>query len=260
MSIMANYWANKDWQVSLITLSGEGYDFYPLDKRINRIGLDYQFPSNSIVRAIYFNIKRLFLLRAAIKQSEPDVVISFMDRMNVMVLIATIGLKATVLISERVDPSKQFIGKGWNTLRKLVYPFARHLIVQSTVVLQWANNNWPRLSSVIIVNPVFVSVNNGSQVLDQNFQWCIAMGRLTEQKGFDLLLSAFAQAKSNDLLDKWRLVILGEGEQRKILKHQITRLGLTKEVVMPGRVKNPEDYLNQADIFILSFIIKNNRL
>lgn len=76
-----------------------------------------------------------------------------------------------------------------------------------------------------------------------------AVGRLSPEKGFDILLSGMASlvGEGFDL----RLVILGEGGQRKELSRQIMSLGLTGRVLMPGYVADAKHYLAHFDLFIL---------
>ena len=77
----------------------------------------------------------------------------------------------------------------------------------------------------------------------------IAVGRLHPQKGFDLLLKAFAriQAKYPD----WQMTILGEGPMRTELEALRAQLKLTNHVHFPGLVSNVRDYLDQADLFVM---------
>ncbi len=74
-------------------------------------------------------------------------------------------------------------------------------------------------------------------------------GRLVFQKNFDLLLNAFARALNNREL---RLIILGEGKQRKHLEDLAAKLGLKDRVDFPGFVPNPVAYMARADLFCLS--------
>jgi len=253
MTLMANYWSDKEWQVTLITLSDHYHDFYYLESGVKRIGLNCLGPSRNALHACFWNIKRLRLLRQEIEYSSPDVIISFMDRMNVMTLLASMGLNIPILISERIDPREHVTGKIWTFLRNRLYVYAKILIVQSSSVKGWATENWPQLSNTVIFNPVIIPIKNKSDyVLNPTFKWCVAMGRLTDQKGFDILLSAFSKLIGREGGDHWRLVILGEGEQRSLLEKQCRDLGIKEYVQMPGRVKNPADYLYKADLFILS--------
>ncbi len=78
----------------------------------------------------------------------------------------------------------------------------------------------------------------------------IAVGRLAEQKGFDLLL--IAHKKLINLGIRHNLVILGEGPQRNFLEQKIRDLDIAGSVFLPGFVDNPIHYMKMAKIFILS--------
>ena len=76
------------------------------------------------------------------------------------------------------------------------------------------------------------------------------MGRLVEQKGFDLLLRSF-RAVSDKYAD-WSLKILGEGPLRQQLEMQVQTLGLLGRAQILGNVSDPFAVLRGADLFVLS--------
>jgi glycosyltransferase involved in cell wall biosynthesis len=78
----------------------------------------------------------------------------------------------------------------------------------------------------------------------------VAVGRLNEQKGFDLLLNAFAEIA--DKIPDWRLMIFGEGPDRATLEHQLSRLNLTDRAFLPGASATPSAWIAACDIFVLS--------
>jgi len=77
----------------------------------------------------------------------------------------------------------------------------------------------------------------------------LATGRLTEQKDYETLLRAVAIARASRPL---RLLILGEGEQRRSLEAFAASLGIKDHVSMPGFTANPYAYMCAADVFALS--------
>jgi glycosyltransferase involved in cell wall biosynthesis len=77
----------------------------------------------------------------------------------------------------------------------------------------------------------------------------LAAGRLHRQKGFDVLLEAFAIARSE--VD-CRLVILGEGPERAALLARAERLGLSYDIDLPGFCANPFALMSRAGAFVLS--------
>lgn len=79
-------------------------------------------------------------------------------------------------------------------------------------------------------------------------QYILGVGRLTRQKRFDLLIKAYHQAN----IKEYKLVILGEGNQREELEKLIDKLNLNDSVFMPGFVNNPYPWYKNAKLFVLS--------
>lgn len=78
----------------------------------------------------------------------------------------------------------------------------------------------------------------------------VNVGRLTEQKGQDHLLRAFAEVKKKH--PDYRLLILGDGELKENLEELAGELGIKEDVMFAGKVVNPAAYLKKSDIFVLS--------
>jgi len=76
------------------------------------------------------------------------------------------------------------------------------------------------------------------------------MGRLVAAKGFDVLLHAW-QRVAADASD-WKLVIRGEGEERKALTALVRQLGLQDSVSLPGICQDAQQAYEQASVFCLS--------
>lgn len=74
-------------------------------------------------------------------------------------------------------------------------------------------------------------------------------GRLTTQKGHELLLQAFSRVCREV---PCRLMILGEGELHDDLEQQVHKLGIAAQVIFAGWRQNPFRSLAAADIFVLS--------
>ncbi|HPY08888.1 MAG: glycosyltransferase [Patescibacteria group bacterium] len=73
-----------------------------------------------------------------------------------------------------------------------------------------------------------------------------SLGRLTEQKGFKILIEAISKTKHKNFLVK----IGGEGELKEVLQKQIDNLGLSERIFLLGQV-DPIDFLKEIDIFVL---------
>ena len=76
----------------------------------------------------------------------------------------------------------------------------------------------------------------------------VASGRLTYQKGFDVLLRAFALARAGRPL---RLMVLGKGPEQSRLQALADELGIAADVELSGHVANPLPFLRRAALFVL---------
>jgi glycosyltransferase involved in cell wall biosynthesis len=81
-----------------------------------------------------------------------------------------------------------------------------------------------------------------------------AVGRMAEQKGFDLLIDAYASAfkKSKDKPTFPNLVIVGDGELLGALKQQLLETGIDEKVILHGFTSNPYYIIANSHAFILS--------
>jgi len=153
-----------------------------------------------------------------------------------------------VVVSERVDPAGQVVGRMFGLARRFTYPWAARTVVQTTRVARY----FPlRMQSRIAVlpNPIAVALRTATPDEpgpDGRFR-VIAVGRLEWQKGFDRLIPAFAQVAARYPL--WDLHLYGEGTQRAVLSDQVAALGLGTRVKMPGVTSAIHEALAASHIF-----------
>lgn len=251
ISAMANYWARQNKLVTLLTFTEESFvPFYELDARVNYQPLNLARKSKNIVSAISANIGRIRKLRAAIINSNPDVVISFLDQTNIQTLLATRGLRFPVIVSERAVTLRSTLSRAWRIMRKWTYFSAEAIVLQTKSSCNHVPSQWKKTTHVIpnpVVNPP-TEFEINEQLLPSNS--LLAVGRLEPQKGFDLLLKAFAKLPQSTA--DWTLSILGEGSLRKQLVELRDELGLAEKVFFLGRKPNVYEYFSQADLFVLS--------
>ncbi|MEH1829420.1 MAG: glycosyltransferase family 4 protein [Nostoc sp.] len=252
MSTMANYWAAKGWEITLLAMCGnEVTPFYTLDSKVTYIPLGIAINSANKIIGVWNNLWRIKIMKDAITRSNPDIIISFMDTTNIIVLMATRGLSIPVVVSERIEPSRSPLGRVWKKLRKLTYSYADKIVVQSNSAFSYFLDTLKINTCIIIPNPVLLppKVQNISDKVVGNYS-LMAMGRFEIQKGFDILLKAFAKIK--DTYPKWKLIILGDGSLRFELESLRDELGLSNQVYLPGKTNNPYEFLREANIFVMS--------
>lgn len=251
MTLLANEWVERGDEVTLITLASDRMDRYPLNPSVRRIALDVAGNSANLLAAIGNNLVRIRALRRAIAASRPDAVISFIAESNVRVLIAAAGLRVPVIISERTALNGHHMRGVWRTLRRWSYPRATAIVAQtrrSAADLEAL----VRRRVEVIANPVTVEPRPDDAIADERTgtRTLLAVGRLSPEKGFDLLIEAFAQAAPRH--PGWNLVILGEGPLRAALERKVAEHGLGARISMPGFDAHVRRLMRRADLFVLS--------
>jgi glycosyltransferase involved in cell wall biosynthesis len=252
---LCNEFARRGWTVTLATLAG-GEDFYPLDARVRRVALDAAGPSVGMLEAIAGNFKRLHSVRRLVRQVRPDVVLGMMIISGVLSIAASFGLGPRVVVSERNHPPMLREGRFWEWCRRLTYPFAHRVVVVAPETERWMRAALRRVHATVIPNAVSIPlppvepIVAPATVVPDDAQIVLAVGRLVPQKGFDVLIDAFAAVASRH--PSWRLVIAGDGPMAEILRGQSARLGLADRILFSGRIGNLSDWYRRADLFVLS--------
>src|SRR5674476_705626 len=128
---MANYWSKRGHSIEILTLQPKGNTpSYELDDGIVYSPLSLALDSRHFIQFAANNFSRIRVIRQAIRRSKPDVVISLINRMNVLVSLASIGLGIPVVVCEHSDPAQCSIGgRGWELLRRLTYSRADSVVV-----------------------------------------------------------------------------------------------------------------------------------
>jgi GalNAc-alpha-(1->4)-GalNAc-alpha-(1->3)-diNAcBac-PP-undecaprenol alpha-1,4-N-acetyl-D-galactosaminyltransferase len=76
----------------------------------------------------------------------------------------------------------------------------------------------------------------------------IAVGRLSKEKGFDILIEAFARVRAR--FPDWRLCVLGAGPEQGSLADQVRRLDLQTRVELVGQVSDVEAWMARAALMV----------
>jgi glycosyltransferase involved in cell wall biosynthesis len=244
---LANAWAARGWQVALITFEPPGTKpYYRVDPRVALRQLGIPSVGHPRWRAIRQGLRRLRALRQALRAVAPDLVIAFLAKINVLAMLASRGLAVPVIVSERNNPERQRLRGMWSWLRQWLYGAAWCVVTPSRGVLA----SFPRKIRArgrVIPNPVDLTA---AAIPQRGKGRLVAVGRLVHQKGFDLLLRAFAGLAPDH--PEWTLTVWGEGEQRAALEALRARLGLVGRVQLPGLTERPGQWVEEGDIFVLS--------
>jgi glycosyltransferase involved in cell wall biosynthesis len=197
------------------------------------------------------------LLARLLRELAPAVTLSFLNRSNCANVISSKILKYPCIISERVHTTSHF-GAGVNAMInraivRLTYPLADQVIAVSEGIRDDLTANFGVRESRIRVihNPVNTDRIHeralDAPAINISKPYILGMGRLVSNKNFRLLIESYGLSCINE-----KLVILGEGNERRALERFISTLGLDGRVVLPGYVQNPYPIIAAARLFVSS--------
>ncbi len=246
LSLLATELCNLDQQVSVVTYADNGPDAVILDPRVERLSARLGGASRHALSALLGNVRRIAGLRSMVRRTQPDIVIAFVGTTNILTILACIGLGVPVIISERNDPARQSLGRIWDVLRRTLYRKAALVTANSTGAVAAMQSYVPVAKLRHIPNLLPPHLDPWAPDAENPF--VLAVGRLNRQKGFDVLLDAFALFAPRH--KDWRLVILGEGPERESLTRRVDSLGLANRVRLEGFV-DPALYYQRCRMFVL---------
>ncbi|MBT3399218.1 MAG: glycosyltransferase [Rhodospirillaceae bacterium] len=245
LALLTTALADLGQEVCVVTYAERGADRVTLDPRVMRRAADLGGESGNVFGAISMNIRRISGLRDLIRESRPDVVIAFVGTTNILTLLACSGLRVPVVISERNDPARQSLGRAWDVLRRLLYRRAAVVTANATAAVTAMAHYVPASKLSVIPNPLAVPVEINAP--DAGDPYVLAVGRLHPQKGFDVLLEAFAVFVRSH--PEWRMVLLGEGPERDRLTVLADELGIAERVSFAGFV-DPTPFYRGCSMFV----------
>ena len=244
---LANGLAKHGMKVSLFVLKRKGELLDAINPDIQVIDLQSSF----------------FRLLSKIRSMEIDFLLPIYTSMRALLAKAILKMPFKVIISQRnmFTMDRGPIQTKIKYLRcKLLYRYADACVcISKGVADEMRTLNLISPDKIhVIYNPV---VNNEllSQIdepLDDPWfnensdSTIIGIGRFGDQKDFATLLRAFKIVSIKR--DNLKLLLLGEGKQRKMLENIVTELGISGSVHMPGYTPNPYRYMKRAALFVLT--------
>jgi len=237
-------------EVQIVTMT-DAESFYALDERVKITGLGQNVNRKNKLTLLFSmaigGIKTFFALKKKIKKEKPDVVLSFLQSANMMaILLKMFGGKFRLVVSERCDPSER--GFGDRFFEKHFYRKADVTVCQSKKVMEFFKEK-DRAKMTVIPNPIAASA------IPERFEGerrhtVVGVGRLSEQKNFDMLIRAFAALPER--FSDYTLEIYGGGPLEEKLQSLIEELGLSERVKLMGVKKNVMHYISDVALYVMS--------
>jgi len=281
---LANAWVAEGHDVCLMpTYSrGTGQSFYPLDPGVRQIWVSRHLSGPGMFRTL----AKPLVLRRLIQEVAPEVIVSFLTNVNVMVLAATKGLDIPVIVCERTNPAaSKNVSPVLARARRLLYPQADAVMLQTQQAADVFARAVPDLQHVAVIpNPLppalesaakaadgtgrvtYISEADGQaagagsaadaaadpdkQSSDGSRRQLCAMGRFVATKRFEMLIDVFSRLAPD--VPEWDLTIWGEGPLLEPLRQKVEKLGLQNRIRLPGKTDQPWEALSRADAFVMT--------
>lgn len=239
MTVIANYLVEKGYEVGFLLL-GEANNQYSLNEKI-QIHVFQKKKKGDALGQIQFIRKHMV--------THPQAVfVSFYTHQNMYTILASMGLRVRVIVSERNDPRESVHGKILHYAREKLYasPLCSHIVFQTKGARDYFPKKIQKKSS-IIANPIVA--NLPEPFIGTRKKTVVSFGRLEAQKNYSMLINAFARFR--ELYPDYKLILYGKGSLEAELRNQSKELGISNSVEFAGFQKNIHDLILDAGMFVL---------
>lgn len=122
---------------------------------------------------------------------------------------------------------------------------------QVVVLTKNAQIEWKKThNNVCLINNPSPFVTISDKIDFKEYKRAIAIGRLEDQKGFDLLIESWRNVYSK--YPNWKLDIFGEGSKRDLLQKKINENNLDQVITLKGTTRNVQQELLTSDFYVMS--------
>lgn len=240
---LANYLVKDGYQVIIISLSGNASPKFHVDERIKLVSL---FDKKIRFSLAYFSV--VFRLRRILIDESIDIVIDVDTMLALFSTASLLGTNIKHISWEHFNYKNDLNVKSRKFARRLAAKYAGAVVTLTEKDREyWLEENKYPERIVSISNPLPFAPKN--KLTKKNTKKILALGRLSYQKGFDLLLDIWV--KIEEVNSDWELVIAGDGEDKKLLAKKINELNLKNVALLPS-TPNVHDLYDQSAIYVMT--------
>lgn len=243
-SVLANELYRRGYQVVLVCFRSANFlKHYELEEHIPIYFMDYN------VRGKWKLPRRVMSLRRVLKEMRPDLVISFMTKLNIYSAFSCRSLGIKNIVCERNCPWLQPEQAKERRLRDFAFWVATWRIFQTEENQQYFSRRIAR-KSTIIDNPIVVECEQDIPVENRNGR-IVSVGRYTHQKNYYVLLKAFQ--KFHEKYPSYILDIYGKDcGMRKELTEWMEQNQLTDAIHLFPERKEIHSTIKDAQMFVMT--------
>lgn len=269
LSDKMNWLAEHGYDIMLVTYEqGNHPDAFTLHPSIKRYDLDARFfklSSMPILKRLaqYFNYRKRFVvnLQRQVDIFRPDIIITTTYQLKLLDLITKVKSNAKKVIESHIACYKAK-KSGDYPFHSVPYFFAkvydayflnRVRAFDKLVALTSGDaNDWKKYNNCVSVipNPITLYPENVELRQTKDTYRIIAVGRLNEQKGFDLLIEAFSKIANK--CPKWNVDIFGDGDDKEKLLNMISNYHLESRISINPSTSDIYNEYFRSDFLVLS--------
>lgn len=221
--------------VSFVVLSASVESYYELNEEIRVFALNTPFSNR---------VQAIVKLRKLLKKESPDFVVNVGIPMGQISILAVWGLDTKIIGWEHFNLyAGSKLGYYWRLL-------AAKLSYKTVVLTQKDRSDYlKKVNADVVCIPNFITrfIDSKSSLESKTV---LSVGRLTYQKGYDLLLQAWG--KVTEQMPDWTLQIVGSGNDERELKLQASDLDVLESVSFIPATNNIGQYYSQASLYVMS--------
>ena len=199
--------------------------------------------TNSRIKRIFFWLNSL---KKYFKTRNPDVVVSFIARINVLTLLTARKKNRRIIVSERNDPryDRNFITR---IFVNLLYPKADCVVFQTKEVSKLFKKSI-RKKGIVISNPI--NIDKFAEIDKYDKDLIVFAGRYSHQKNIETIINAAEIVK--DKYPSLRFEMYGTGPQHDELEELIKEKELSKTVLLNSNVPNINEIMRKSRFLVMS--------
>jgi GalNAc-alpha-(1->4)-GalNAc-alpha-(1->3)-diNAcBac-PP-undecaprenol alpha-1,4-N-acetyl-D-galactosaminyltransferase len=245
---MAEWWVGQGRDVTVVALRRNALNnHYPIPAGVKVEQLGLLEATNPLWNPR--QLTSLIRLRRKLLSLRPDLVISFLDKLNAAVLLALVGTAVPVVATEHLAPWCNPLGRVWELLRSMTYRRAKTVISPTDRITHHLQSR-VKGHFLTLPSPAKLDRYAGAEKPHQRRAVIAAMGRLEAQKGFDLLVRAAAPVLREH--PEWTVEIAGGGSMRGALDTVARAEGVEGRIRFLGHLSEVEAWLLGCEIFALT--------
>lgn len=244
-TLIANALTEKNYQISILSLADGRQPFFELEPDIKTYSL---YPEKISFKKNFLGA--VWRIRRFVTQNQIDTLVVVDSISCVFTVPALFGLKVKHICWEHFNFNVNLGVKYRDIGRKWAAKYCDYVVTLTKRDKELWEQGIKNIKAKIIpiANPSPFEVQQNIPSLDYKTILCV--GRLTHQKGFDLLITAWAKVAQQ--VPDWKIVIVGSGEEEIMLKQMAKDFAVEDSIVFAGQQKNIDTFYRQASFFCMS--------